>query len=163
MATKWGLKPKISIQSNHILDTIRRYSELQTAAGLEQTFNFLKCCREASLTSLLARSRIALQWWCWQRLHRNIIKIQQKTKTAGTLQTEELNMESAPLFDSTSPLKNGSSGRPQQIPGLSSLSLPELSFQSPHCKQLFSSRTEAVLSPVTHLTLGLDSLAGLGR
>uniref|UniRef100_A0A3P8WIL2 M-phase inducer phosphatase n=1 Tax=Cynoglossus semilaevis TaxID=244447 RepID=A0A3P8WIL2_CYNSE len=71
-------------------------------------------------------------------------------------------MESAPLFDSTSPLKNGSSGRPQQIPGLSSLSLPELSFQSPHCKQLFSSRTEAVLSPVTHLTLGLDSLAGLG-
>lgn len=72
-------------------------------------------------------------------------------------------MESLHGFSSTSPVKGASRSRPDAIPGLSSLSLPELSARNPQCRGLFSPRASAVLSPVTNLALDMDNLAGLGR
>ncbi|XP_040916341.1 M-phase inducer phosphatase 2 [Toxotes jaculatrix] len=71
-------------------------------------------------------------------------------------------MESAHGFGSTSPVNPVSKGRPDGIPGLSSLSLPELSSQNAHCRNLFSPGPATVLSPVTNLALDMNNLAGLG-
>lgn len=53
--------------------------------------------------------------------------------------------------------------RPDGIPGLSPLSLPEQSFKTAHCRNLFSPGPTTVLSPVTNLALDMNNLAGLGR
>ncbi|XP_067099796.1 M-phase inducer phosphatase 2 isoform X2 [Osmerus mordax] len=56
-----------------------------------------------------------------------------------------------------------SNRRPDGIPRLSSLSLPELgNTTSPCMKNLFSPGPATVLSPVTHLALNMNNLAGLG-
>ncbi|KAG7510060.1 M-phase inducer phosphatase 2 [Solea senegalensis] len=68
-------------------------------------------------------------------------------------------MESANIFENTSPVSNVLKRRPDGIPGLSSFSLPELSS---HCRNLFSPGPSTVLSPVTNLALDMDNLAGLG-
>ncbi|XP_008277180.1 M-phase inducer phosphatase 2 [Stegastes partitus] len=61
-----------------------------------------------------------------------------------------------------SPVNTALKGRPEGIPGLSSLTLPELSTKDPHCRNLFSPGPAAVLSPVTNLALDMNNLAGLG-
>uniref|UniRef100_A0A3P8S6K1 M-phase inducer phosphatase n=1 Tax=Amphiprion percula TaxID=161767 RepID=A0A3P8S6K1_AMPPE len=61
-----------------------------------------------------------------------------------------------------SPVNTTSKSRPEGIPGLSSLTLPELSTKDPHCRNLFSPGPAAVLSPVTNLALDMNNLAGLG-
>lgn len=61
-----------------------------------------------------------------------------------------------------SPINTASKSRPEGIPGLSSLTLPELSTKDPHCRNLFSPGPAAVLSPVTNLALDMNNLAGLG-
>ncbi|KAM6969477.1 M-phase inducer phosphatase 2 [Tautogolabrus adspersus] len=71
-------------------------------------------------------------------------------------------MESVNLFGSTSPVSSVLKRRPDAIPGLSSLSLPELSTKTAHCKNLFSPGPASVLSPVTNLALDLNNWAGLG-
>ncbi|KAM6912488.1 M-phase inducer phosphatase 2 [Xenentodon cancila] len=65
------------------------------------------------------------------------------------------------LFDSTSPVNAVTKSRPETIPGLSSLTLGELSTKNSHRKNLFTGPA-AVLSPVTNLALDMDNLAGLG-
>jgi len=72
-------------------------------------------------------------------------------------------MESDDVFVCASPVSTVLNRRPDGIPGLSSLSLPELSTKTAHCRDLFSPGLAAVLSPVTNLALDLDSLAVLGR
>ncbi|XP_059209902.1 M-phase inducer phosphatase 2 isoform X2 [Centropristis striata] len=71
-------------------------------------------------------------------------------------------MESVNAFGCTSPVNSVSKNRPDCIPGLSSLSLPELSTKTPHCRNLFSPGPATVLSPVTNLALDMDNLAVLG-
>lgn len=71
-------------------------------------------------------------------------------------------MESVNVFDCTSPVNPVLKSRPERIPGLSSLSLPELSTKNAHCKNLFSPGPATVLSPVTNLALDMNNLAGLG-
>lgn len=71
-------------------------------------------------------------------------------------------MESVNFFGSASPVNTGLKSRPGNIPGLASLSLPELSVQNAHCKNLFSPGPATVLSPVTNLALDMNNLAGLG-
>ncbi|XP_056282282.1 M-phase inducer phosphatase 2 [Pseudoliparis swirei] len=71
-------------------------------------------------------------------------------------------MESDDVFVCASPVSTVLNRRPDGIPGLSSLSLPELSTKTAHCRDLFSPGLAAVLSPVTNLALDLDSLAVLG-
>ncbi|KAM9340734.1 M-phase inducer phosphatase 2 [Symphorus nematophorus] len=71
-------------------------------------------------------------------------------------------MESAHVFDSTSPVNTVLKRRPDGIRGLSSLSLPELSTKNAHCRTLFSPGPATVLSPVTNLALDMNNLAGLG-
>lgn len=71
-------------------------------------------------------------------------------------------MESANVFGCTSPVSSGLKSRPDGIPGLSSLTLPELSTKNTHCRNLFSPGPAAVLSPVTNLALDMNNLAGLG-
>uniref|UniRef100_A0A665UXV2 M-phase inducer phosphatase n=1 Tax=Echeneis naucrates TaxID=173247 RepID=A0A665UXV2_ECHNA len=71
-------------------------------------------------------------------------------------------MESADVFGSASPAQAVLKSRPDGIPRLSSLSLPELSSSSSHCRDLFSCGPSAVLSPVTNLALDMNNLAGLG-
>lgn len=64
---------------------------------------------------------------------------------------------------SKSPVNIASKRRPEGIPGLSLLSLPEQSAKNTHCRTLFSPGPTTVLSPVTNLTLDMNNLAGLGR
>uniref|UniRef100_A0A671WAC8 M-phase inducer phosphatase n=1 Tax=Sparus aurata TaxID=8175 RepID=A0A671WAC8_SPAAU len=71
-------------------------------------------------------------------------------------------MESVHFFGSTSPVNNVLKTRPDGIPGLSSLTHPELSTKNTHCKNLFSPGPATVLSPVTNLALDMNNLAGLG-
>lgn len=71
-------------------------------------------------------------------------------------------MESVDLFGCTSPVNTGLKRRPDGIPGLYSLSLPELSTKNTHCRTLFSPGPATVLSPVTNLALDMNNLAGLG-
>uniref|UniRef100_A0A669F2I4 M-phase inducer phosphatase n=1 Tax=Oreochromis niloticus TaxID=8128 RepID=A0A669F2I4_ORENI len=58
-----------------------------------------------------------------------------------------------------SPVKTN---RPDRIPELSLLSLPEHSTKTSHCRNLFSPGPTAVLSPVTNLAMDMNNLAGLG-
>ncbi|XP_073340579.1 M-phase inducer phosphatase 2 [Pagrus major] len=71
-------------------------------------------------------------------------------------------MEPVHFFGSTSPVNNVLKTRPDGIPGLSSLTHPELSTKNTHCKNLFSPGPATVLSPVTNLALDLNNWAGLG-
>lgn len=71
-------------------------------------------------------------------------------------------MESVDVFGCTSPVNTVLKSRPDGIPGLSSLSLPELSTKNMHCRNLFSPGPATVLSPVTNLALDMNNLAGLG-
>lgn len=51
---------------------------------------------------------------------------------------------------------------PDSVPGVSRPTLPEIGLKgSPCIKNLFSSGTTVVLSPVTNLTLNMDNLAVL--
>nr|XP_020459796.1 M-phase inducer phosphatase 2 isoform X2 [Monopterus albus] len=78
------------------------------------------------------------------------------------MQTAQLKMEPGNIFGSTSPVNSVLKSRPDGIPRLSSLSLPELSTKNSHSRNLFSPAPATVLSPVTNLTLGMNNLAGLG-
>lgn len=69
-------------------------------------------------------------------------------------------MDSTNFIGSTSPVLNT---RPDAIPGLFSLSLPELSTKTSHSRNLFSPGPATVLSPVTNLALDMNNLVGLGR
>lgn len=71
-------------------------------------------------------------------------------------------MQSFNIYDSPASVNNAVRGRPEGIPGLSPLSLPELSAQNAHCRTLFSPGPTTVLSPVTNLALDMNNLAGLG-
>lgn len=71
-------------------------------------------------------------------------------------------MESVNFLGSTSPVNSLLKRRPDAIPGLSSLSLPELGAKNAHCKNLFSPGPATVLSPVTNLALDMNNLGGLG-
>uniref|UniRef100_A0A8P4GKS8 M-phase inducer phosphatase n=1 Tax=Dicentrarchus labrax TaxID=13489 RepID=A0A8P4GKS8_DICLA len=71
-------------------------------------------------------------------------------------------METVDVFGSTSPVNTVLKSRPDGIPGLSSLSLPELSTMSGHCRNLFSPGPATVLSPVTNLALDMNNLVVLG-
>ncbi|XP_044230958.1 M-phase inducer phosphatase 2 [Thunnus albacares] len=71
-------------------------------------------------------------------------------------------MESVNVFGNNSPDKSVLKSRPDGIPGLSLLSLPELSTKTTHCRDLFSPGPATVLSPVTNLALDMNNLAGLG-
>ncbi|XP_047467669.1 M-phase inducer phosphatase 2 [Mugil cephalus] len=66
------------------------------------------------------------------------------------------------FFGSTSPVNTMMKRRPDGIPGLSSLSLPELNTKNTHCKNLFSPAPAGVLSPVTNLAKDMNNLVGLG-
>ncbi|KAG8013065.1 M-phase inducer phosphatase 1 [Nibea albiflora] len=70
-------------------------------------------------------------------------------------------MEQVNVFGSTSPANSVLKRRPEVIPGLSSLSLPELSTKNGHCRNLFSPGPATVLSPVTNLALDMNNF-GLG-
>lgn len=74
----------------------------------------------------------------------------------------QLRMEPGNVFGSTSPVNSVLKRRPDGIPGLSSLSLPELSSKNGHCRNLFSPGPATVLSPVTNLALDMNNF-GLGR
>lgn len=69
-------------------------------------------------------------------------------------------MESIQGVGAASPVRSGLKSRPDRIPGLSLLGLPELST---HCRNLFSPGPTTVLSPVTNLALDMNNLVGLGR
>ncbi|KAF7653956.1 hypothetical protein LDENG_00076620 [Lucifuga dentata] len=71
-------------------------------------------------------------------------------------------MESREVFGTTSPGNAFLKSRPNGIPGLSSLQLPELGTKNLHCRNLFSPGPATVLSPVTNLALNMNNLAGLG-
>lgn len=71
-------------------------------------------------------------------------------------------MESREVFDTDSPINAFLKSRPNGIPGLSSLQLPELGTKTSHCRNLFSPGPSTVLSPVTNLALNMNNLAGLG-
>uniref|UniRef100_A0A3B4GQQ1 M-phase inducer phosphatase n=1 Tax=Pundamilia nyererei TaxID=303518 RepID=A0A3B4GQQ1_9CICH len=64
------------------------------------------------------------------------------------------------FFSRISPVKTN---RPDRIPELSLLSLPEHSTKTSHCRNLFSPGPTAVLSPVTNLAMDMNNLAGLGQ
>ncbi|XP_068608011.1 M-phase inducer phosphatase 2 [Brachionichthys hirsutus] len=71
-------------------------------------------------------------------------------------------MESPSVCDDASPVNIVYKSRPDDIPGVSPLSLAELNSNS-HCRNLFSPGPSTMLSPVTNLTLDLNNLAGLGN
>ncbi|KAM9842866.1 M-phase inducer phosphatase 2 [Aulostomus maculatus] len=71
-------------------------------------------------------------------------------------------MESGNVFGSTSPVNTALRSRPEDIPGLSPFSLPDLNIKTPHCRNLFSPGPSTVLSPVTNLALDMNNLIGLG-
>ncbi|XP_069567824.1 M-phase inducer phosphatase 2 [Brachyistius frenatus] len=66
------------------------------------------------------------------------------------------------VFSNTGSVNNVLKRRPDGIPELSSLTLPELSTKTSHSRNLFSPEPSAVLSPVTNLALDLNNLAVLG-
>ncbi|XP_031166014.1 M-phase inducer phosphatase 2 [Sander lucioperca] len=70
-------------------------------------------------------------------------------------------MDSLNVFGCTSPVNTIFKSRPEGIPGLSSLTLPELSTKDMHCRNLFSPGPATVMSPVTNLALDMNSF-GLG-
>ncbi|KAK5857772.1 hypothetical protein PBY51_010992 [Eleginops maclovinus] len=70
-------------------------------------------------------------------------------------------MESVDIFGCTSPVNIVLKRRPDGIPGLSSLSLPEMSTKNAHCRDLFSPGPATVLSPVTNLALDMNKWTGL--
>lgn len=72
-------------------------------------------------------------------------------------------MESDDIFVPTSPVSAVLKRRPDAIPGLSSLFLPELGTKNSHCRDLLSPGPATVLSPVTNLALDMNNLAVLGR
>lgn len=72
-------------------------------------------------------------------------------------------MEPGEVIGTTSPVNAVLRSRPDGISGLSSLSLPELGTKTSHSRNLFSPGPATVLSPVTHLALNMNNLAGLGR
>lgn len=72
-------------------------------------------------------------------------------------------MEPMNACSKSSPVNIALKRRPEGIPGLSLLSLPEQSAKNAHCRTLFSPGPTTVLSPVTNLTLDMNNLAGLGR
>lgn len=67
-----------------------------------------------------------------------------------------------PRFGSISPPSVAFKNRPDGIPGLSSFTFPDVSGRNSHCRNLFSPGPATVLSPVTHLALDMNNLAGLG-
>lgn len=71
-------------------------------------------------------------------------------------------MESVNFLGSTSPVNTVLKRRPDGIPGFSSLTLPELSTKTTHCRDLFSPGPATVLSPVTNLALDMNNLVVLG-
>ncbi|XP_055017083.1 M-phase inducer phosphatase 2 [Boleophthalmus pectinirostris] len=71
-------------------------------------------------------------------------------------------MQSFNLYDSPVSVNNAPRCRPEGIPGLSSLSLPDFGAKDAHCRTLFSPGPATVLSPVTNLALDMNNLAGLG-
>lgn len=71
-------------------------------------------------------------------------------------------MQSVNVFGSASPVNTAQKSRPERIPGLSSLTLPDLNTKNLHRRNLFSSGAETVLSPITNLALDMNNLAGLG-
>lgn len=71
-------------------------------------------------------------------------------------------MQSFNFCDSPVSVNDALRGRPEGIPGLSPLSLPDLGAKDSHCRTLFSPGPAAVLSPVTNLALDMNNLAGLG-
>ncbi|XP_077945454.1 M-phase inducer phosphatase 2 isoform X1 [Gasterosteus aculeatus] len=71
-------------------------------------------------------------------------------------------MESDDIFVPTSPVSAVLKRRPDAIPGLSSLFLPELGTKNSHCRDLLSPGPATVLSPVTNLALDMNNLAVLG-
>ncbi|TDG99174.1 hypothetical protein EPR50_G00208840 [Perca flavescens] len=70
-------------------------------------------------------------------------------------------MDSLNVFGCTSPVNTVLKSRPEGIPGLSSLTLPELSTKDMHCRNLYSPGPATVMSPVTNLALDMNSF-GLG-
>lgn len=71
-------------------------------------------------------------------------------------------MQSFNIYDSPVSVNNALKVRPEGIPGLSPLSLPDLGAKHAHCRTLFSPGPTAVLSPVTNLALDMNNLGGLG-
>lgn len=72
-------------------------------------------------------------------------------------------MESDKVFGFTTPTSCHLRSRPDGIPGLASLALPELGAKTSHCiKTLYSPGPATVLSPVTNLAFNMNNLAGLG-
>ncbi|XP_057714496.1 M-phase inducer phosphatase 2 [Corythoichthys intestinalis] len=66
------------------------------------------------------------------------------------------------LLGSIRPLGAEVRSRPDDIPGLSSLSLPDGNHAPAHCRTLFSPGPAVVHSPVTNLALDMNKLVGLG-
>ncbi|XP_054652430.1 M-phase inducer phosphatase 2 [Dunckerocampus dactyliophorus] len=66
------------------------------------------------------------------------------------------------ILGSISPVGAGTVNRPDDIPGLSSMSLPDMSIQPAHCRNLVSPGPATVLSPVTNLAMDMNKLIGLG-
>ncbi|CAL1575560.1 unnamed protein product [Knipowitschia caucasica] len=71
-------------------------------------------------------------------------------------------MQSFDFCDSPVSVNNALRCRPEEIPGLSPLTLPDYGGQNSHCRTLFSPGPNTVLSPVTTLALDMNNLAGLG-
>lgn len=71
-------------------------------------------------------------------------------------------MQSMDIYDSPVSVNNALRARPEGIPGLSPLSLPDFAAKTSHCRTLFSPGPATVLSPVTNLALDMNNLAGLG-
>lgn len=71
-------------------------------------------------------------------------------------------MQSFNIYDSPVSVNNALRSRPEGIPGLSPLSLPDLEAKNTHCRTLFSPGPATVLSPVTNLALDMNNLVGLG-
>uniref|UniRef100_A0A146ZY34 M-phase inducer phosphatase n=1 Tax=Fundulus heteroclitus TaxID=8078 RepID=A0A146ZY34_FUNHE len=65
-------------------------------------------------------------------------------------------------FGSASPFDVAFRSRPDAIPGLSPLTLPDVSGKNLRNRNLLSPGPSAVLSPVTNLALDMNNLAGLG-
>lgn len=71
-------------------------------------------------------------------------------------------MQSFNFYESPISVSDALRGRPEGIPGLSPLTLPDFGAKDSHCRTLFSPGPAAVLSPVTNLALDMNNLAGLG-
>ncbi|XP_037097876.1 M-phase inducer phosphatase 2 [Syngnathus acus] len=60
------------------------------------------------------------------------------------------------------PVGTSARSRPDDIPGVSSLPAPDVSYKMAHCRNLFSPASPALHSPVTNLALDMNKLVGLG-